>query len=347
MRQGGVLTYLHGDHLGSASLATNASGAQVLNSEQRYLPYGGTHPGFTGSGLPTDRQYTGQRREASLGFYDYVARQFDPALGRFLQADSIIPNPANPQSLNRYSYTLGNPLRYTDPSGHFEDDAIKEYLKQLYGEDGWWSVWESWLADETWISMLREAQAGDIVAFYNQSGNLALAKFYGVGRTQLASARTMSALDSTDFGNQIHLGKMQQAWSAAGIFRLENGHYTAPWGSAIAYAMNADDVKAYTGAIKLGIGVAGWDAIEVMAVLLMATDAFDLIPYDKIVGAAGIKEGNDKLFLSLRINQGESCYTSYQYEWIAENGRIVYSSASAWNVTDWYSQKYRNTRRPF
>jgi len=61
---------------------------------------------------------------ASLGFYDYVARQFDPALGRFLQADTIIPDPANPQSLNRYSYTLGNPLRYTDPTGHKECDRL-------------------------------------------------------------------------------------------------------------------------------------------------------------------------------------------------------------------------------
>ena len=49
---------------------------------------------------------------------DFVARQYDPALGRFLQADTIVPDPGNPQSLNRYSYTLGNPLRYTDPSGH-------------------------------------------------------------------------------------------------------------------------------------------------------------------------------------------------------------------------------------
>jgi hypothetical protein len=29
-----------------------------------------------------------------------------------------VPNPLNPQSLNRYSYVLNNPLRYTDPSGH-------------------------------------------------------------------------------------------------------------------------------------------------------------------------------------------------------------------------------------
>ena len=68
--------------------------------------------------MPTDRQFTGQRWEASLGFYDYVARQYNPVLGRFLQADTIIPDPANPQSLNRYAYVLNNPLRYTDPTGH-------------------------------------------------------------------------------------------------------------------------------------------------------------------------------------------------------------------------------------
>jgi hypothetical protein len=29
-----------------------------------------------------------------------------------------VPSPGNPQSLNRYSYVLGNPLKYVDPSGH-------------------------------------------------------------------------------------------------------------------------------------------------------------------------------------------------------------------------------------
>ncbi len=185
MRQGGVLTYLHGDHLGSASLATNASGAQVLNSEQRYLPYGGTRSGFTGSGLPTDRQYTGQRREASLGFYDYVARQFDPALGRFLQADSIIPNPANPQSLNRYSYTLGNPLRYTDPSGHFTRDAIINYLKENY-PDSWLKMWDAWRTDTAWANLLSDAQGGDYFAIDPSSDpSVMLLQFLGTGEDVL------------------------------------------------------------------------------------------------------------------------------------------------------------------
>ena len=46
------------------------------------------------------------------------SRFYDPAIGRFLQPDTIVPDPANPQSLNRYSYVLNNPMRYTDPTGH-------------------------------------------------------------------------------------------------------------------------------------------------------------------------------------------------------------------------------------
>lgn len=54
MRQGGVLTYLLGDHLGSASLATNASGAKV--AEQRCLPHAGmpSAPGSMRSSLFCD-----------------------------------------------------------------------------------------------------------------------------------------------------------------------------------------------------------------------------------------------------------------------------------------------------
>ena len=48
------------------------------------------------------------------------ARFLDVALGRWLSADSIVPNPADPQSFNRYSWVVGNPLRFVDPSGHAE-----------------------------------------------------------------------------------------------------------------------------------------------------------------------------------------------------------------------------------
>ncbi len=35
-----------------------------------------------------------------------------------MQPDTVVPNPGNPQSLNRYSFVLNNPIRFTDPSGH-------------------------------------------------------------------------------------------------------------------------------------------------------------------------------------------------------------------------------------
>ncbi len=35
-----------------------------------------------------------------------------------LTPDSIVPDPTNPQSLNRYSYGYNNPIKYVDPSGH-------------------------------------------------------------------------------------------------------------------------------------------------------------------------------------------------------------------------------------
>ena len=61
--------------------------------------------------------FTGQRFDQT-GLYFYNARYYDATIGRFISPDSIVPDPLNPQSLNRYSYCLNNPLRYVDPSGH-------------------------------------------------------------------------------------------------------------------------------------------------------------------------------------------------------------------------------------
>ena len=46
-------------------------------------------------------------------------RIYDPQLGRFLSADAVIDGALNLQGYNRYSYVGNNPLKYSDPSGHF------------------------------------------------------------------------------------------------------------------------------------------------------------------------------------------------------------------------------------
>jgi len=62
------------DHLGSASVVTDASGNIV--GENRYYPFGETRVA-TGSIL-TDRLFTGQREMTGLGIYHYGARFYSP-----------------------------------------------------------------------------------------------------------------------------------------------------------------------------------------------------------------------------------------------------------------------------
>ena len=84
-------------------------------SKLLYKPWGETR--FTTGTTPTTWRFTGQREDATIGLYFYNARYLDPQPGRFISPDTIVPAPGNPQALNRYSYVLNNPLRYTDPTG--------------------------------------------------------------------------------------------------------------------------------------------------------------------------------------------------------------------------------------
>ena len=126
VRVGGTLYFLHGDHLGSATLTTGASGNWV--GEARYTPYGEMRRDYPRGVIPTDRRYTGQRQEA-FGLYDYRARYYSPGLGRFVSADTIVPDSGNPQALNRYAYVTNNPLRYNDPSGYIRQDEAERALQ--------------------------------------------------------------------------------------------------------------------------------------------------------------------------------------------------------------------------
>ncbi len=79
MRQGGVLYYLQGDHLGSTSLVTSITGTVV--ARQLYGPYGAPRPGGTGT-LPTDYRFTGQRADSYIKLIEMGARWYDACVPR-------------------------------------------------------------------------------------------------------------------------------------------------------------------------------------------------------------------------------------------------------------------------
>jgi RHS repeat-associated protein len=122
-------SYIHSDHLGSTSKTTGAS-----SSTQTYYPFGAIR---TASGtLPTDYGFTGQKRDATANLMFYGARYYDPALARFIQPDTIVPNPIDPQSLNRYSYVRNNPVNRIDPSGHDDCEQQSEDCDTYFHAQG-------------------------------------------------------------------------------------------------------------------------------------------------------------------------------------------------------------------
>ncbi len=110
------ISYYHPDHLGSSSVLTNSSGAKI--QQIAYLPYGEEKSALDSANFIPFHRFTGQIKDDETGLYFYNARYYDATLARFTQADSVVPDPENPQALNRYSYVYNNPLKYSDPTGH-------------------------------------------------------------------------------------------------------------------------------------------------------------------------------------------------------------------------------------
>jgi RHS repeat-associated protein len=113
----GLFYYLT-DHLGSTSVLLTSSNGIKGGSTTRYHPFG-SYRGTAPSQTVTDRNYTGHAHNDDLGLIYMNARYYLPSIGRFLSADTLVPDPSNPQQYNRYTYVLNNPLRFTDPTGHY------------------------------------------------------------------------------------------------------------------------------------------------------------------------------------------------------------------------------------
>jgi RHS repeat-associated protein len=142
-RTGNKEYYTHSDHLGSTAIVTDETGAVV--EEIGYLPFGSTlfRNTYNGSTWASAYRFTGQEFDPEYHLYNYNARLYDPIMSRFITPDTIIPNPYNPQSMNRYSYCLNNPLNYIDPSGH-TSMTYDEWLAYMAMAQQAYSLYQVW-----------------------------------------------------------------------------------------------------------------------------------------------------------------------------------------------------------
>ena len=110
------------------NLPVSAFSAGPLTRAIKYLSFGSyrVRQDLDGSFPNVNYTFADQEDDDETGLYNYRARLYDPLLGRFISADSIVPEPGNLQAFNRYSYCVNNPLVYVDPSGHLFgiDDLI-------------------------------------------------------------------------------------------------------------------------------------------------------------------------------------------------------------------------------
>jgi RHS repeat-associated protein len=125
------VTYYFSDHLGTARIVANSSGAPVDDSD--FYPFGGERV-YTNSG-PQNYKFTGKERDSESGLDNFGARYDSSQYCRFMTPDSHAIDSqriADPQRLNLYAYARNNPLLYVDPDGK----DVKVFTERL----GWSSA---------------------------------------------------------------------------------------------------------------------------------------------------------------------------------------------------------------
>lgn len=117
------VAYLTNDHLGSPRINTDQNGAVITRHD--YHPFGEaiyTAQRTSALSYITDtirKQFTGYERDTESDLDFAQARYSRSALGRFSSPDPLMASAqrSSPQTFNRYSYVVNNPMNLVDPSG--------------------------------------------------------------------------------------------------------------------------------------------------------------------------------------------------------------------------------------
>jgi RHS repeat-associated protein len=138
------------DHLGNVRVTYYDKGdGPVIAEETNYYPFGLQHKGYnepeqnmmdwgnvvtysSSLNYKYKYKYNGKEFQDELGlnWNDYQARNYDPAIGRWMNID---PLAEKMRRFSPYNYCFNNPLRFTDPDGMAPADWIL-----LVGSKAYW-----------------------------------------------------------------------------------------------------------------------------------------------------------------------------------------------------------------
>lgn len=123
-----LVFYYHHDHLGNVRMVTDQNGAVAETHD--FFPFGEESSSLP----PSSDQYlfTGKPRDSETGLDFFGARYYSSSIGRFQSVDLGNPIPNNPQTWNKYTYCMNNPLKFVDPWGEYfvvpYNDRYRKYI---------------------------------------------------------------------------------------------------------------------------------------------------------------------------------------------------------------------------
>ncbi|KRD11415.1 hypothetical protein ASE21_06830 [Flavobacterium sp. Root901] len=194
--------YQYKDHLGNIRVSYDKTLA--IKEESNFYPFGLKQEGYNSvkTGVENKFKYNSKELQDELGlnFYDYGWRNYDPAIGRWMNTDPLAEFYVG---ITPYSYTFNNPVRFIDPDGRYVDDSYiyQKYTsgkhKGEYKNPNLVKAWEAFASSKTGIAFLANfAEKNQVIAGhkYEESGkydkNNTDLNFGSLEKGDVASGRT-------------------------------------------------------------------------------------------------------------------------------------------------------------
>jgi RHS repeat-associated protein len=211
-------------------------GGVTVVARHTYLPYGEEATATTQDGERL--KFTAHERDllgtvsSPADDLDYMhARHYSPITGRFLSFDPFGGNPQWPQSWNRYSHVLGNPLKYIDPYGLLPECGVPHctVVGQAPYDSTDFTGFNNFLRFGSWLS---GGGPGSLNALPRDLGRNSFSLYFN------ASASTTRQLGQsfTAFADGLFPG---EPFAASGLYESEEygiAHFTGELTPALAAA---------------------------------------------------------------------------------------------------------------
>ncbi|MCT4637601.1 MAG: DUF6443 domain-containing protein [Bacteroidales bacterium] len=328
--------YFISDHLGNvrATIGSDESGNLALLQTTDYYPFGLTMANGNKANADQPYQYGGKEWQNSTQVYDFHARQYNPALGRWFNIDPMLEKFSGTST---YNYCLNNPINVIDPDGR---ESVLPEKPWNWNEDvhGTWGTMSSLrqAGYDPWVAMNMAMEHKMSLARKEASGGGSSS-----GRSSDGEVGLLQALwDLTPDGKNATFYPLSDDWST--FFKI-GWHYVKHQSSINACVEEKEQFKANYRPNKVNFEKFKWNDLLDWMTLLIDSDfykpfsnnrynAIDLFDITSLPGShihTGSMGGGNSYGLSINFRDG-----NYVGFWIVDRDFDMVARSKVGNITD-------------